>query len=297
MSWSISNAMMKAYENSRFSQEQVAASSEADCSGGTQSAPLSTTPTPDQYYWPDKTTEHSRLSRFGMTCVPLTAIHGEALLTWFREDFLAKTSVLRARVPDSMEREAAFGQRWQGSFAKFSLDSFSWKTAQYSLLGDSELFSETWPRWGSMRNGACYLRQIPALPIYASESGLWPTPCASDNSDRAVSQSVHITSSGLPKHVAENGQKSQMRLSQAAKMWPTPNASDGSKWSNQSLAERKEKGQQVRLNTAVAPEGGMGGQLNPNWVEWLMGWPIGQTDLKPLETAKFQEWLLQHGEY
>ena len=23
------------------------------------------------------------------------------------------------------------------------------------------------------------------------------------------------------------------------------------------------------------------GQLNPPWVEWLMGWPIGWTDLKP----------------
>lgn len=29
-----------------------------------------------------------------------------------------------------------------------------------------------------------------------------------------------------------------------------------------------------------------GGTLNPDWVEWLMGWPIGWTDLEPLETAK-----------
>ena len=35
------------------------------------------------------------------------------------------------------------------------------------------------------------------------------------------------------------------------------------------------------------------GQLNPPWVEWLMGWPIGWTDLKPLVTDKFrnvQQW-------
>jgi hypothetical protein len=31
-----------------------------------------------------------------------------------------------------------------------------------------------------------------------------------------------------------------------------------------------------------------GGQLNPSWVEWLMGWPIGWTDLKPLVTGKFR---------
>jgi hypothetical protein len=41
----------------------------------------------------------------------------------------------------------------------------------------------------------------------------------------------------------------------------------------------------------------VGGQLNPNWVEWLMGWPIGFTDLKPLVMDKFQKWQQQHGKY
>jgi hypothetical protein len=38
-----------------------------------------------------------------------------------------------------------------------------------------------------------------------------------------------------------------------------------------------------------------GGQLNPDWVEWLMGWPIGWTDLKPLAMDKFRQWLDSHG--
>ena len=29
-----------------------------------------------------------------------------------------------------------------------------------------------------------------------------------------------------------------------------------------------------------------GGKLNPTWTEWLMGWPLEWTDLKPLETDK-----------
>ena len=29
-----------------------------------------------------------------------------------------------------------------------------------------------------------------------------------------------------------------------------------------------------------------GGKLNPTWAEWLMGWPLGWTDLKPLEMGK-----------
>ena len=31
---------------------------------------------------------------------------------------------------------------------------------------------------------------------------------------------------------------------------------------------------------------GNNGKLNPMWVEWLMGWPLGWTDLKPLEMDK-----------
>ena len=37
------------------------------------------------------------------------------------------------------------------------------------------------------------------------------------------------------------------------------------------------------------------GPLNPPWVEWLMGWPIGWTDLEQLETDKFQQFLRAHG--
>ena len=38
-------------------------------------------------------------------------------------------------------------------------------------------------------------------------------------------------------------------------------------------------------------------RLNPNWVEWLMGWPIGWTDLKPLGMDKFRLWRQQHLNY
>ena len=36
------------------------------------------------------------------------------------------------------------------------------------------------------------------------------------------------------------------------------------------------------LCATVATE--QSGALNPDWVEWLMGYPIGHTELKPLET-------------
>ena len=32
-------------------------------------------------------------------------------------------------------------------------------------------------------------------------------------------------------------------------------------------------------------------ELNPDWTEWLMGWPVGWTDLKPLDKEGFVEWF------
>jgi len=41
----------------------------------------------------------------------------------------------------------------------------------------------------------------------------------------------------------------------------------------------------------------VGGHLNPTWVEWLMGWPLEWTDLKPLEMDKCLYARQPHGEY
>jgi hypothetical protein len=35
--------------------------------------------------------------------------------------------------------------------------------------------------------------------------------------------------------------------------------------------------------------------LNPTWVEWLMGWPLGWTDCAPLAMDKFRQWCASHG--
>lgn len=37
-----------------------------------------------------------------------------------------------------------------------------------------------------------------------------------------------------------------------------------------------------------------GGKINPEWTEWLMHWPTGWTDLKPLGMDKFQSWRQLH---
>ncbi len=59
-------------------------------------------------------------------------------------------------------------------------------------------------------------------------------------------------------------------------------------------------GNRAKLHKMLGKEEGkkMGCQsLNPNWVEWLMGWPIGWTALKPLATDRFRQWRDSHGRY
>ena len=45
----------------------------------------------------------------------------------------------------------------------------------------------------------------------------------------------------------------------------------------------------------AAAQGTAGGSLNPNWVEWLMGYPIGWTDLEGLGTPSSRKSLKKSG--
>jgi len=45
--------------------------------------------------------------------------------------------------------------------------------------------------------------------------------------------------------------------------------------------------------SATPPRSGL--SLNPTWVEWLMGWPVGWTALERLEMGRFRRWWSAHG--
>jgi hypothetical protein len=171
MAWLISQALMKAYENSHSSPGPVGESSAGISSGGEPSVPLSETPMPQAYCAPDRMKAFSRLSRSGMTFAPLTADRGEAVLTWCLADSLAKTSAVPGVVRESTEPGPDCGERWPASLAKYDRNSHLWKTRQFSLLGGLVEFSETWPRWGTMRGGECWARSMPERLTGGSESG------------------------------------------------------------------------------------------------------------------------------
>ena len=291
MSWLISHALMEACANSPSSQALVAAFSEDTSSDGEQSVQSSGNPTQLAYLLPDRMTDFSRLSRFGMTFKPLTEDRGAALLTLYLEAFPAKTSALQAEETDSKESDQECGDTWRGSLAKFDPATSSWRTAQCSLLGEEHESLQTLPRSGTTANGRLWERQMSERRISETGSGLWPTPTVHGNYNHPGASKT-----------------SGMGLASAVRLWPTPVAQPANGTPARFLERKKEavargSAMGVCLSdlqlAAVASERGMQGrgQLNPAWVEWLMGWPLGWTDLKPLETDKFQQWQQQHGAY
>ena len=69
--------------------------------------------------------------------------------------------------------------------------------------------------------------------------------------------------------------------------WPTPTAHNAKECNSPSEKNRN--------TPTLAAQ--IGGKLSPTWVEWLMGWPLGWTDLKPLEMDKCLYAPQPHGEY
>jgi hypothetical protein len=135
MPWLISDALMKAYENSRSSQAQAAESLVDTCSDGEPSAQSNGNLTQQAYLQHDRMTAFSRLSRFGMTFRPLTADRGEDLLMWYREDFLARIFQSQGEARVLMERDQDSGEKWRGWLARFDPASSTLKTVQCSLFG------------------------------------------------------------------------------------------------------------------------------------------------------------------
>jgi hypothetical protein len=94
---------------------------------------------------------------------------------------------------------------------------------------------------------------------------MWPTPKASLRGD-----------------CPSERERRTPDLHAAVKMWPTPQASDNKdrgNISNPAIQKRVENGKQVNLSMLVSEKSG---QLNPAWVECLMGFPEGWTDIDGL---------------
>jgi DNA (cytosine-5)-methyltransferase 1 len=238
-----------------------------------------------------------------MTFKPLTESRGEELLTLYQAGFHAKTSALPEKEQELTENDQECGGRWQGLLARYDQNTHSLRTVQCSLLEDLNESLQTWPKWGSMRNGECF--QQPMLEQTISENEFGSLEKVPNNLDFFHTPNT----TGL-----DGGSNSRKALKKRMEQWPTPDANCGQRGTQPNWTPKRKSGHsaQYTINQAVrdkfptptahnSKEGAYpaeftrktptlathaGGKLNPMWVEWLMGWPLGWTDLKQLGTDK-----------
>lgn len=303
-----------------FSRALVEASLGDISSDGALYAPLSATPTPQVFSLPAKTMGASPRFRFGTTCERLTDDRGEAVLTWCLAASPVRTSPLQAKAQASRASAPVCGPKWRGSSARWDHDSSSWKTVPSSPDGVSMLFSGTWPRWGLMRDGVCSELLTPARPTSASGSGSperWLTPTANDGKQVETAMMV-LYEQGT--NVPDTYKRLRSQVA-ARERWPSPRKcsamaatiSPKSSWAPNRFPNLETVlGRRTWLTPIVSDANGgrgrasscqggenlrtaIGGLMNPTWVEWLMGWPLGWTDLRASAMDKFQQWRRSHG--
>lgn len=248
----------------------------------------------------------------------------KAIREWLmslRLDSPASRSVSQESSREKMTQEIC-GLPQKNVLASYDHSTHCWRTSQVCLLtGIQDEFSETWPKWGTMRTGELSERITPGhltSGIDSGSSARWATPAAQDS---------------VGSHGGGQGRSLRTDISNWKKgMWPTPQARDyrsGDQIDGIRAERKREQGWSPGLNDVVkwptpaardskganslkhCMETGTGrkhmdqlanfvahgteekpqGQLNPAWVEtYLMAWPCGWSNLKPLKKEVFNAW-------
>jgi hypothetical protein len=126
-----------------------------------------------------------------------------------------------------------------------------------------------------------------------NESGLWLTPTVMDGLPprnlEALERQYQNNRRGRTTHATL---REQVVYPPPKEMFPTPTTRDY-KGANGFETTKKKIAEGLRAHMGQLPNAiqhleqkPIGGTLNPTWVEWLMGWPLGWTDLKPLVMDK-----------
>ena len=262
------------------------------CTGGEPYAPLKSKITHAEFFCNGKLTAAYLDSLCGTTSKPLTANLG---VDGF-QSCLGAGHVLTYPQPEKAqglkESSQDSGQKWPESLAKYDRATSSWRTAPCSLFEDSVESLAIFPKWGTTRNGELWERTASDRLITANVFGAF----RKSNQDK---QQATTGNSSAP--IAENGRTHSIMkcgtiaIGVAPETWLTPTANEDA------AGTPKGKMQKMLGNhpmiRGTTPEEWKCGTLNPEWVEWLMGWPIGWTDLKPLATVRYQQWQRWHSRF
>lgn len=199
----------------------------------------------------------------------------------------------------ALARALVFGSSSRVLLANYDRALSCWKTCQLSLPGMEMSLLKRLPRWGMTRDGELYERPMPGLLTSANDGFAWPTPTTRDWRDgRSSAETMERNSRPLNETVMEEERQRHIEWalgiseeSQPPMNWPTPQAQDGERGFDYKTAERKSRGEtrpsggkigsSLKHEPGLLPDiqkNGWKGQLNPDWVETLMGFPPGWTD-------------------
>jgi len=164
------------------------------------------------------------------------------------------------------------GHGYEKPLANYDPTTQSWKMCQDISLWEEPKSLERLPKSGMTRNGVLY-RQPDWVPIISErESSSWPTPTALTRPMegnvrmlRAKTIAGEMTEAEATAMLGKSVWEAQGKI---PAMWPTPSA-------NEHKYRLKGSSQASKNLNALH-----GGKLNPTWVEWLMGFPTGWTDLE-----------------
>ena len=136
-------------------------------------------------------------------------------------------------------------------------------------------------------NGGPNQRDSSGRPGLQMAAMLWATPNTMDYLPQRSPESLARQATTTRKGRARPANLREQVDPEVVRMWPTPTASDSAP--NGSAAgwiryEQDGKTSNFRLRNKVKVGEEQPGQLNPTWVEWLMGFPLGWTDLNASET-------------
>ena len=180
-----------------------------------------------------------------------------------------------------------------GCLARTLLESSVWNSTRCFL---------TWKPKVTKHNRLLFQLAVSMPRTDGIESGLLPTPTAGDSKGRTYQYDrgdhtkprVSLVGAvkmrptprahhGTGKHRGNNRARLEDEVHNPERMWPTPAARDWRSPGHQESYQHRRETHQQALNEEVAwgeNSDKLGGTLNPNWVEWLMGFPIGWTDLE-----------------
>lgn len=187
---------------------------------------------------------------FGAMCPPSMESRFAAWWTASLADSRAKTSPTQERKSELAASEVGSGRSLQESLTKFDLDLSSLRTSRPSERTGSRSSSPTLPRSGSMQSGVLSERPMLEPLTTATESSFWPTPGANEDSFR----------------LGGDTQQSNSLYAKAV--------------THSHPVLRTERGGKESFTSDRT--------LNPLFVEWMMGWPIGWTDCGSQVTEWFQ---------